>query len=88
MEAIIRHVRDLGMNDRSMIERIVGQPLHENERLVIQVVANDAGTQQAVPNLSESLPEWCNVFEGLSDERVAELESVILKRANLSRPSG
>jgi hypothetical protein len=32
-----------------------------------------------------SLPEWCNVFEGLSDDEIDEIDSVILNRADLSR---
>ena len=33
------------------------------------------------------LPEWCNVYEGLTDEEIADLEKTILTRADLSRPS-
>jgi hypothetical protein len=32
-----------------------------------------------------SLPEWCNVYAGLSEDEIDELESVILNRADLSR---
>jgi hypothetical protein len=30
------------------------------------------------------LPEWCNVYEGLADEEIADLEKTILTRADLS----
>jgi len=33
------------------------------------------------------LPEWCNVYAGLSDEEIADVEKTILTRADLSRPS-
>ena len=33
------------------------------------------------------LPDWCNVYKGLSDEEIAELERAILTRADLTRPS-
>jgi hypothetical protein len=36
---------------------------------------------------TDELPEWCHVYDGLSDEQVAEFESVILQRADLTRPS-
>lgn len=34
-----------------------------------------------------ALPDWCNVYEGLSDEEIADLQRIILQRADLSRPS-
>lgn len=34
-----------------------------------------------------TLPEWCNVYAGLSDEEIAELEETILTRADLTRSS-
>jgi hypothetical protein len=33
------------------------------------------------------LPEWCNVYAGLSDDEIAILEKSILTRADLTRPS-
>lgn len=33
------------------------------------------------------LPEWCNVYDGLTDQQLEEMEAVILERADLSRPS-
>lgn len=33
------------------------------------------------------LPTWCNVFEGLSDEEIADIEQAILRRADLNRPA-
>lgn len=32
------------------------------------------------------LPEWCNVYAGLTDEQIADLEKTILTRADLTRP--
>ena len=32
------------------------------------------------------LPDWCNVYEGLSDEEIAEIERIALTRADLTRP--
>lgn len=32
-----------------------------------------------------TVPEWCDVYTGLSDQEVAELEQVILRRADFSR---
>ena len=32
------------------------------------------------------LPEWCKVFDGMTDEEFAELEKIILDRSNFMRP--
>ena len=32
------------------------------------------------------LPDWCNVYEGLSEEDLASLEEVILNRSDFTRP--
>ena len=32
-----------------------------------------------------ALPKWCDVYAGLSDDEIAELEKVILIRADLTR---
>ena len=33
------------------------------------------------------LPDWCDVYEGLSDEEIADIETVILDRNGWSRSS-
>ena len=34
---------------------------------------------------AQRLPDWCNVYAGLTDDEVAEVEKVILQRADLTR---
>jgi len=84
METIIRQVRDLDSSERLAIEQIVGHALRENQQLVIQVMNVEL---QPAAATSGPLPEWCNVYEGLSDEQVADIEKTALRRADLSRPS-
>lgn len=31
------------------------------------------------------LPAWCDVYDGLTDDEIADLENVILQRADLTR---
>ena len=33
------------------------------------------------------LPDWCNVYEGMSDDDIRDVETVALNRADLTRPS-
>ncbi len=92
MEAIIRQVRDIEQSERQVLEHVLGRQLKENQQIIIQVV-NSASDKSQSPKSAETsaaldeLPEWCNVYDGLSDEQVADVESVILQRASLTRPS-
>jgi len=37
-------------------------------------------------NDTSALPDWCNVYERLSDDEINDMEQTILQRADLSRP--
>ncbi|QDT52785.1 hypothetical protein Pan44_07970 [Caulifigura coniformis] len=86
METIIRNVRDLPEVDRSAAEQLVGHELTPDQQLVI-VVQYSRGQALAPKSTGSTpkLPDWCNVFSGLNDQEVADLEEVILSRADLSR---
>jgi hypothetical protein len=87
MEAVIRKVRDIEECDRHMLEHVLGRPLHQNQQIIVQVVTlGDTPTQAPVADRAgdtDALPDWCNVYEGLTAEQVADLESVVLDRAIL-----
>jgi hypothetical protein len=91
MDAIIRNVRDIDTRDRHVLEQVVGRPLKENDQLIIQVATLDkeppADRNGPSAVRADEPPPWCNVYDGLSDDEVAELEKVILQRADLTRPS-
>lgn len=88
METIVRNVRDLHDSERSAAEQLVGHRLRENQQLVINVLSVDVGTNSpATGATNNALPAWCNVYDGLTDDEIAELEKSILTRADLSRPS-
>lgn len=88
MEQISLNVRELTSDERGALERAVGHALSENQRVILQVVTLDAESptnEAAKPD--GGLPTWTNVYEGLSDAEIADLEEVILERANLTRCS-
>lgn len=92
MADFVRNVSEIDSTDRQAMEHLLGQPLRENEQLVIRVVPVKPSAEASGKPLSSSgttavLPEWCNVYAGLSDEEIAELERTILTRADLTRPS-
>lgn len=91
MEAIIRQVRDIEESERHVLEHVLGRQLKENQQVIIQVVTIGIQSSPQAESDGESdadqLPEWCNVYEGLTDEQIADLDSAIRERANLTRPS-
>jgi hypothetical protein len=91
MEAIIRQVRDIEESERHALEHVLGHQLKENQQIIIKVVTIEKEPSPLPDPDSESetdqLPEWCNVYDGLTNEQIAELDSAIRERANLTRPS-
>ena len=85
MKTIVRNIGELNAGDRSAIERLVGHSLSENQQLVIQVMNVDLAKEEPASGTGGALPEWCRVYEGLSDSEVAAVEEVALTRADLSR---
>ena len=88
MASVVHNVKDIDTADRPVLERVIGQPLTDNQQLIIGVVNVDVlGPRTAAAPGTVSLPDWCNVYHGLSDEEACALEQVILTRADLSRHS-
>jgi hypothetical protein len=91
METIIRHVRDINSAERRVLEHVIGRRLDENQKVIFQVVASSDPTAESTGARDTAgqgkLPDWCNVYAGLSDEEIAEVERIVLQRADLTRPS-
>lgn len=90
MESVIRDVRDIGRGDRRAIENIVGQPLEDNQRVVIQIIdpdADAAAPPSAEPAANEELPDWCSVYQGLTDAEIAEIEKSIVRSHESRSPA-
>lgn len=88
MESVIRNVRDIDTGERRALEHVLGQQLQENQQVIIQVVTLGIEPEKHEDGESlraRQLPEWCEVYAGLSDEQVADAESVILQRSDLTR---
>ncbi|OYW24399.1 MAG: hypothetical protein B7Z55_02275 [Planctomycetales bacterium 12-60-4] len=79
METFVRNVRDLPPSDRSALERVVGHELRESQQLVIQVTSvSDEESARTLP-VSGELPEWCNIYEGLSNQEIDELDGAVTR---------
>ena len=84
MEPIVCNVRDLDQADRSALERVVGHELRASQRLVIQVMPLPVEETPKEPLGPGGLPDWCNIYQGLSDPEIDELDRAIT-RAQSSR---
>ena len=91
MDTIKRNVRDLDSDERRLYEQTIGHKLAENQQIIIQVISVDTGPEPPDNGTGRlpagTLPAWCNVFEGLSDEEIADVERVALQRSDMTRPS-
>ena len=86
MESIVRNVRDINTSERLVLEQVLGHQLKENQQVIIQVVnVGKEHTERHDVTPPNQLPTWCNVYAGLTDEQIAEVEEVILQRADLTR---
>ncbi len=91
METIVREVRDLKAPDRQAIEHVIGRTLSEDQKVIFQVVPASVGPAAAGGQPTPApgqLPEWCNVFDGLTDDEIEAVDKVIRQRAKLTRPMG
>ena len=78
METLVRNVRDLDESDRSALERVVGHQLLESQRLLIHVM--NAGVEEPAAGTADGeLPAWCDVYEGLSDSEIDNLDAAIVR---------
>jgi hypothetical protein len=93
MESIVHNVRDLEAGQRKSLELVVGQPLRDNQQIVIQVRGTDSNGETVQTALSSehgptcSLPDWCDVYAGLSEKELADVEKAVTQRADMTRSS-
>ena len=86
MDSIIRNVRDIDSRERQSLENVPGRPLKDNQRVIIQVVTVPVQLEgDETP--ATKLPVWCDVYAGLTDEEIAEIEKIALSRADMTRSS-
>ncbi len=94
MDTIIRNVRDIAEADRSALEHVLGQPLAENQQIVVRIVdaapagkaASDRPSRvEATDSSTTHLDDWCNVLEGMSEKDLADFDATLSQRPVLSR---
>ncbi len=84
METITRQVGEMQANERSAAELLIGHRLRGHEKLILQVVNLDMVEQASESRPAQSLPDWCNIYNGLTDVEIDNIDKSIT-RCNLSR---
>ena len=94
MDSNSYNVTDLSADQRHAFEGVLGQPLRDDQRVIVQLLGTDATQPDATPRPPQDqkitikregdvgiLPDWCAIFADLSDEEMSELEAAILDRS-------
>jgi hypothetical protein len=85
MEEIVRNIRDLDADERRACETVVGHVLRDDQQLVVRIVESPAVSQFDRGN--GALPDWCDVYAGLSESEIAAIEIDVLDRPQVTRVS-
>ena len=83
MEKITRHVQELDSDEKRVYESVLGHKLRENQQVILHVITLAEQPEENGTTLQPSgtLPDYCNVYAGMSDEEIEELEKLILDRS-------
>ncbi len=85
MGTITRNVSDIPAGHLQSLEHLIGTSLPPSQQVIVQVVETESGRDDTPPQAGEDeLPEWCNVYTGLSDEEIDRLEEG-MPRLDLAR---
>ncbi len=88
METRVYTIGELPTASRMAAEQLIGPKLTETQQIRIEVSAPAPSSPDAMPEDDlPPLPDWFNVYEGLTDAEVDEITNTILSnRFDLRRP--
>jgi hypothetical protein len=84
MSEVILRVRDIKTATREALEQAIGVRLEEHQKVAIHVINEESqpSLHEPIPSKQPQescLPPWCNVYKGLSDTEIADLEASIVR---------
>ena len=86
MEQVVHNVAEIDTAVRQALEHLIGKRLAEHQQVIINVVNLDLSKpDKSAPSNSQKVPDWWNIYEGLTDKEIDELDQAIRQRANLTR---
>lgn len=74
---MILNVRQMSDAERKALELVLGQALRDDDRVTIDVAQAPAATSKEIPHAQteEEVPDSWNVYRGLSDAEIDEIEA-------------
>jgi hypothetical protein len=78
-------VTSLDAEHRRALEEVIGTQLQRNQRLLISVTEVNVTPAQRACRGGQSIRDWTDVYEGLSDEEVRDIDREVNTRADLTR---
>jgi hypothetical protein len=80
------NVKDIATSDRAVLEHVLGIHLQSDHRLIVEVVGPSKSEAELAPAMQVAeLPEWCRLYEGMTDEEIEAFERTVLTRADMTR---
>ncbi len=80
----VKNLSEIAPQDLSALERVIGAPLDPSRHQAVVVRVLPVASPTPEPSPDGTLPEWCNVLEGFSDEDLAEFDAILEDRPKLS----
>ncbi len=79
MDSVELNIGELTEADRSAAERLVGRQLRADQQIRIEVISPTLpGIPENVARDDWPLPDWFNVYEGLTEAEIDEITNTIL----------
>lgn len=69
---------------RQALEEVIGHQLATSQRLIISVI-EVAVPADSSPRPAQTLEQWTNIYNGLDERQIEEVDAVAKTRADLSR---
>lgn len=80
----IKNLSEIAPQDISALERLIGAPLDPSRHQAVAVRVLPVASPTRASLAVGTLPEWCDVLEGFSDEDLAEFDAILADRPKLS----
>ena len=80
----IKNLSDIAPQDLSALERLIGAPLDPARHQAVAVRVLPVVSSTPTSPAAGTLPDWCNVLEGFSDEDLQEFDAILADRPKLS----
>jgi len=79
VESITKNLRDISPPDKLALEHVIGQQLTENHQVIIQICSFGLPSEPATTETksAQGLPDWCNVYAGLTDKQIEAVEQTV-----------